>query len=104
MHIPDKSWKVVVDDNFDHGDSSLTPVVAYDTLEEAITDCRSRVDAWLMNERKPGMAAEELFKRYVSYGDDPWILSRGPDASVPFSAWEYARRRCVELCGRGAAK
>lgn len=98
MLVPDKPWKVVVDDNFDHGHSSFMPVAAFDTLEEAIAECKSRVDAWLLTEHKPGMRAQQLWEEYTCYGEDPWVLGGKLNDPVPFRAWDYARRRCSEIC------
>ena len=47
--------------------------------------------------RKPGMTAHELFESYTMFGEDPFIVA--PDQqSAAFSAWEYAKRRCNDLC------
>ena len=104
MQIPDKPWKVLVDDNFDHGESSLTPVWAYDTLDEAIADCKARVDRWLMSQLEPGMGAKQLYDSYTTYGDDPWILGPPPSKGVLFSAWDYARERCWAICPKGGVQ
>lgn len=101
MLVPDKPWKVIVSDNFDWEDSSITPVAAFDTREEAIAECKSRVDAWLAGEHKSGMRAEELYERYTIFGEDPWVLGGKLNDPVPFSAWDYARQRCAELCAAG---
>ncbi len=98
MFLPDKRWKVIVSDNFDWEDSSFTPVAAFDTREEAIAECKSRVDGWLATENKPGMQAEQLYERYTIFGEDPWVLGGKLNDPVPFRAWDYARRRCAELC------
>jgi hypothetical protein len=46
---------------------------------------------------KPGMSAEALFRAYTMFGEDPVIDALGPDGKR-FSAWDYARQRCGELC------
>lgn len=101
MLVPDKPWKVVVDDNFDYGNSTYEPVAAFDTLEEAIAECRSRVDAWLMTAHEPGMRVEQLWEQYTCFGEDPWVLGGKLNDPVPFSAWDYARQRCSEICAEG---
>jgi hypothetical protein len=98
MNAPDKPWKVLVDDNFHYGETSHTPVASFDTLEEAIAECRSRVDDWLRVELKPGMDAATLYEHYTIYGEDPWILGGKLNDPVPFCAWDYAKERCKELC------
>ena len=42
MTVPDKPWKVLVDDNFEYHETSQTPVADFDTREEAIAYCRAR--------------------------------------------------------------
>jgi len=37
----------------------------------------------------------ELYHLYVTFGEDPWILSQ--DSECQFSAWNYARGRAKEL-------
>lgn len=43
------------------------------------------------------MSAQDLFKHYAMFGEDPFIVSAG-DTRVEFSAWNYARERCAEIC------
>ncbi len=42
------------------------------------------------------MSAEDLFRIYSLFGEEPYLVGEG----VEFSAWEYARRRCEDLCDR----
>ena len=44
------------------------------------------------------MTAEALFSSYTSFGEDPWIVAPTPEDTVQFSAWDYAKRRCDEMC------
>ncbi len=58
------------------------------------------MDDCLESARKPGMSATELWNSYVSFGEDPFIVS--VDApKIRFSAWEYAEERCQMLCAAG---
>jgi hypothetical protein len=66
----------------------------YTTLEEAVVKCQIIVDEFLVREHKPGMSLNELYDQYCMFGEDPFIRGPGSD----FSAWDYARRRCDELC------
>jgi hypothetical protein len=97
----DKPWKVIVDDNFQYPRSTLTPVASFDTLAEAIAVCKAGVDRCLFAEWKPGISAEDLYRRYTSFGNDPWILGPSGSDRVPFSAWDYARVRCQQMCEGG---
>ena len=51
---------------------------------------------------KPGMTADELYSSYVTFGDDPWIPETPTDTDR-FSAWDYARKRSLEICAPGAS-
>lgn len=63
----------------------------------AIGHCRRIVDEYLASAHAAGMSASELWDSYVSFGEDPFILS--VDApEVRFSAWDYARERCSVIC------
>ena len=74
---------------YDHG--------RFATYAEAEAACRRIVDDYLAGARKPGMSAEELFRSYTMFGEDPAIDAAGPDGKR-FAAWDYARERCGELC------
>ena len=92
-----KRFKVMVDDNFHVMDESERYELAeFDTLEEAISACQEHVDddlEWLI---KPTDSAEDLFRRYTGFGEDPFIVATAPtDEKVAFSAWDYAKKRSV---------
>ena len=93
------TYRVLVDDNFHHMDESERyELGSYATLEVAIEAAKALVDSFLTSEFQPGMTAEQLYKLYTTFGDDAFII--GPEQSVKnFSAWEYAKMRCEELCG-----
>lgn len=86
------TYKVFVDDKFHYMDEDERyPAGEYKTLEKAIAKCRKIIDrAKLM--RKEGVRAEDLFKSYLQFGEDPWI--QGGE----FSARDYARERCQQIC------
>ena len=48
---------------------------------------------------EPNIAAD-LYYSYTSFGEDPFI--RPSPRGERFSAWEYARQRCDEICANGA--
>lgn len=94
-----KTFKVFIDDNSHYMDETYRDFYGeYDSCEEAITVCKALVDESLRVNFKEGMTAEELFKQYTTFGEDPFVPSNG---ECPFSAWNYARERCEEICGRG---
>ena len=94
-------YKVKVNDNFHYMDSRYCYEQGiYETAKEAITACREIVDQSL-EELQPRVSAEELYRIYVSFGDDPFIeVIDGTDANAKFSAWTYARERSRETSKR----
>jgi hypothetical protein len=94
-------YKVMVDDNFHYQDSDeRREQGTYETVEEARMACRGIVDQSLENEHRPGISAEALYGRYMSFGDDPFIVVLdGSDERAAFSAWSYAKERCRAICG-----
>jgi len=90
------SYQVLVDDNFHYMDQDERYTLGqFDNLDEAIAACKRIVDEFLIHSYKPGMTAEELYQGYVGFGEDPFIV--GPGATREFSAWAYAKTRCVEI-------
>lgn len=91
-------YVVMVDDNFHYmGENERYKHGEFADAGVAIAHCRRIVDEYLDSAHKPGMSASELWDSYVSFGEDPFILSVGA-AQVCFSAWEYAKERCRALC------
>jgi hypothetical protein len=91
-------YRVLVDDNFHYMDEeeryALGEFASYEEAEEA---CRRIVDEFLLGAYEPGMEAKALYGLYTMFGDDPFISSA--DRARTFSAWDYARKRCEEICG-----
>jgi hypothetical protein len=91
-------YLVLVDDNFHYMDPDERWTLGrYATLAEAITACKQLVEECLGEYFQPGMSADELYSQYTSFGDDPFIL--GSSQRVPFSAWDYTKKRCAEMTG-----
>jgi len=97
-------YRVLVDDNFHYQDGDRREQGVYDTLDAALAACRDIVDAALAREYRPGISADALYDRYVSFGDDPFIVAAdivapdGADERAKFSAWSYAKERCRAIC------
>ena len=92
------SFNVIVADNFHYMDESENYVHGtFATLEEAIAAAKRIVDEYLASAYKPGLSAAELYHSYVNFGEDPYIAAEG-QSGVLFSAWDYARERCAEMC------
>src|SRR6185369_13898070 len=93
-------YKVLVDDNFHYQDADARWEHGnYESVEEALAACREIVDRSLEEQYRVGMSAEALYHRYVSFGEDPFIVAQdGTDKGVIFSAWSYAGERCRVIC------
>ena len=101
------SYHVLVDDIFCSTDQSHRYTKGeYPTYGEALAVCREIVDRFLRHECAPGVPASAVYFRYMMFGKDPSIVeySESPDTSPGFSAWDYAKARCEELCSRPAEK
>jgi hypothetical protein len=94
------TFKVFVDDNFHYMDESERYELGeFSTLDAAIEASKKIVDEYLLSAYHPGMTAQALFESYTSFGEDPYIVATpSKETDVLFSAWDYAKRRCYELC------
>ena len=93
-----KRYVVYVDDNFHYMDESERYKQGeYETCEEAVSVCKKIVDDFLETGYNKGMSFKELYEGYIGFGEDPFIISN--DKKCFFSAWDYAKERCRELCG-----
>ena len=91
------SYTVYVDDNFHYQDEKERYVAGtFKTYERAVAKCQKIVNRSLRELSKSSMTAEDLFRQYTMFGEDPWISSDADD--VQFSARDYARARCAEIC------
>lgn len=91
---------VMVADNFHYGDEDDHHHAGeFATVEEAISRCKKIVDESLAESAGSGRidSAKALYEHYTSFGEDPFIVDKdGPP--IKFSAWDYAKQRCEELC------
>jgi hypothetical protein len=96
-------YKVMVDDNFHYmEEDERWEFGTFATAEDAIAACRKLVDESLVESYKPGMTATDLYDRYTSFGDEPFIVAQsGAPAPAVFSARDYARSRVEVLCAAG---
>jgi hypothetical protein len=90
-------FTVFVADNFHYLDQDSTyKLGAYPTWAEAEAAARRLVDGCLEEGFRPGITPEVLYEGYVAFGDDPYIVPNPPGET--FSAWDYAKQRCAEMC------
>ena len=95
-------YKVMVDDNFHYmEEDERWEYGTFASAEEAVDACRRLVDEALMSEYRDGASAEQLFVRYTSFGDDPFIVALDDAEKVDFSAAAYAEQRAMELTMAG---
>jgi hypothetical protein len=95
------SYRVLVDDNFHYMDESRRRTLGeFRTYREALTAAKQLVDAYLLEALQPGATAHLLYQSYTMFGEDPFIVadSQSLDVEPDFSAWNYAKARCEELC------
>ena len=92
------SYQVFVDDNYHHMDEEERYKHGdFATFEEALSACRAIVDEFLQDSVKKGVSADELYSVYTGFGEDPFII--GEPVPFRFSARDYARERCSQICG-----
>jgi hypothetical protein len=89
----------MVGDNFHFMDESERYTLGeFKTLETAITACRKLVDRDLDHLLKPRMTAEELYRNYTIFGEDPFVIVPPGEPADTFSARRYAKERASEMC------
>jgi hypothetical protein len=94
-----RNYTVVVSDNSHYMDEEEQHEAgSFATREAALRAAKAIVDEYLVSAYKPGMTAADLFRSYTSFGEDPFIDSAEDAEDVDFSAWDYARQRCEDLC------
>ena len=94
-------YRVLVDENFHcKGRSHRYALGDFATYAEAFAVCKEIVDRFLRHEHVAGMPASALYFRYMMFGREPFLVSAADEAEMQpgFSAWDYARERCGELC------
>jgi hypothetical protein len=97
-------YTAMVDDNFHYMDEEKRYKLGeYETMDAAIQACQTLIDVYLKGIYEPGATAEKMFEHYTSFGEDPFILGAQTDRreGAPFSAWDYAKKRCEEICSAG---
>ena len=95
------SYRVLVDENFHFRDRNHRYALGdFATYAEACAVCKEIVDRFLRHEHVSGMPASALYFRYMMFGRDPFLVNGTDEAEAQpgFSAWDYARQRCIELC------
>ena len=73
----------------------------FERREEAIACAKRTIDAFLLQQYRPGMVPRDLYARYERFGEQPFIF-QDDNATLNvsgFTAPQYARKRCEEYCG-----
>ena len=90
-------FEVFVDDNFHYMDEDYRYKAGeFLNYDEALTGAKRIVDEELACRVRPGMTAEELYDRYITFGEDPFIIPANKEDS--FSARDYAKTQSHKLC------
>lgn len=96
----ENSYQVFVDDNYHYMDEGERYKRGdFASFEEAVIACKAIVDEYLLHVYQEGMTADELNASYTGFGEDPFIV--GEPVPFRFSAWDYAKERCLQICGKG---
>jgi hypothetical protein len=91
-------YTVFVAENSAHMDRSAERRLGdFATWDEAVAAAREIVERSLRELHAPPMGAGHLFRLYTLFGEDAHVVPA--DESRPFSAWDYARERCRQICG-----
>ena len=92
------TYLILVDDNFDYQNvEKRYQHSEHKNAGTALETAKTIVDTCLLELKKPGMTAIELYSAYTSFGEDPFIQTNDPDFAR-FSAWSYAKAQCVKIC------
>jgi hypothetical protein len=99
-------YKVLINDNAHHMDESeRTDHGVFANAKEAVSACKEIVDDDLNTMWTPAMTAKELYKLYVAFGPNPFVVPLDPkDPDVSFSAWTYAKERCPDVITNRAGR
>src|SRR4051794_24240814 len=99
---PMPNYRVLVNENSRYMDESQrSEHGVFANVEEALTACKAMVDDELDTMHSRGMSADELYRLYIGFGPDPFVVPVDPsDANIEFSAWSYAKQRCKEVVRR----
>ncbi len=89
-------------DMFDYPSSERGP--DYESAELALQHAWRVIDQSLQELMEPGMGAPELYKQFMTFGEDVAIAAIDGAPELHFDGQAYARRRSEELCNepRGA--
>jgi hypothetical protein len=91
-------FEVLVDDNFHYMyEAYRYKLGPFDDCESALAECKRIVDEFLNGSYEPGMTSAQLWQQFVTFGEDPSVVTDDPDCPH-FSAWAYSKVRCEEIC------
>ncbi len=98
-----KKYTVFVDDNFHDGDEKERYKLGeFETREAALKACKQKVEEYFEQVEKGKYTFKEIWEGYLQYGEDPFIID--DDSEVKFSAWEYAKQKCLEYANDNQPK
>lgn len=90
------SYTVIVYENSHYMDESESYTHGeFPTAGAALAAAKKLVDEDLASAYSPGMTPGDLYRQFATFGVDPVIV---PAPETPFSAWDYARERILQIC------
>ena len=97
------NYKVLINDNAHYMDESeRADHGIFCDADGAIAACKEIVDDELNTMWKPGTTAKELYKLYVAFGPDPFVMSLNPnDPGAEFLGLDVRQKTMQRSCQLG---
>jgi hypothetical protein len=90
-------YDIIVWDNFHYMNKDETYTIReYFSAEDVLKKCKAIVDSHLENSAKQQGTADEIYRAYTMFGEDPQIIARNGAPGVEFSGWNYAKARAQD--------
>jgi hypothetical protein len=91
-------FKVYVDENSHYKDESERYLKGdYADCETAVDVCKQIIDDFLKKAYGKDKTADQLWREYTTWGEDPFIVVTEGENNCAFSAWDYAKDRIKEM-------
>jgi hypothetical protein len=97
------NYRVLINDNAHYMDESQrADHGVFGDADGAIAACKEIVDDELNTMWKPGTTAKELYKLYVAFGPDPFVVPHSPnDPDVEFLGLDVRQKTMQRSCPLG---
>ena len=91
------NYLVYWDDNFHYLDANSVFSSKHSTAEAAIAAAKQIVDEYLESAWEPGITADALYRSFVAFGEDSFVVAPEGSPPVLFSSWHYAKARSEQM-------